>query len=382
MARRSTFGYIASISTIAVVCTLISGCALAPGMRYTETSPSDGSADTTGTFSGLTVELRSLTPREALRSSIQFDSARHRKISDDLSDFKPSAYRLGKFDVLAIAVWEHPELTMPFGEYRADEAAGHTIDDSGALFFPYVGSLKADGLTTSELRDKLAKSLSRVITNPQLNVKVMGYRSQKVYVHGAVPRPGQIAITNTPLSILDAINQSGGFQESSDQSRVELLRDGKSYLLDLSENMIGTTPASKIWLRNDDILHIPLNTENKVYVLGEVRDPQAVTSVSGKLTLVHALMRSGGINTLTAEAKSIYVIRGDGSSRIKVWHLSARNPLALAMADHFQLQPKDVVYVDATGLVSWNRVVSLVTPTVDLLSIGASASNNIKTVTQ
>ncbi|MBK9579540.1 MAG: polysaccharide biosynthesis/export family protein [Fibrobacterota bacterium] len=361
---------------------LFSGCALAPGMRYGETSPSDGTVDTTGTFSGLTVELRSLTPREALRSSIQFDSAKHRKVSDDLSEYRTSAYRLGKFDVLAIAVWEHPELTMPFGEYRADEAAGHTIDDSGALFFPYVGTIKAEGLTTSELRDKLSKSLSRVITNPQMNVKVMGYRSQKVYVHGAVPRPGQVAITNTPVSILDAINQSGGFQETSDQSRVELLRDGKNYILDLTENMIGNTPASKIWLRNEDILRVPLNTENKVYVLGEVRDPQAVTSVAGKLTLVHALMRSGGINPLTAEAKSIYVIRGEGASKIKVWHLSARNPLALAMADHFQLQPRDVVYVDATGLVSWNRVISLVTPTVDLLSVGAAASNNIKTVTQ
>ena len=359
---------------------LLSSCAFAPGMKYDPGAPEGNKVDTTGTFSGLTVELQSLTPRQAMLSNLRGDSIRRATLPEEIRAYKPGSYRLGKFDVLAIAIWEHPELTMPFGEYRTDDAAGHMIDDSGSFFFPYAGTIRAEGMTTTELREKLAARLSRVLNNPQINVKVTGFRSQHAYVNGAVGRPGKIALTNSPLSIIDAINQAGGLQGNSDPGHIELLRDGQTYVLDLSESSVGGIPTSGLWLKNFDVLRIPSTDESKVYVLGEVRDPQAVSFSTGKISLVHALMRAGGINNLTAQAKAIYVIRGENISRIKVWHLDARNPLSLAMADRFQLQPKDVIYVDATGLVSWNRVISLIAPTVDLLGNGIISTNTIKTI--
>jgi polysaccharide export outer membrane protein len=49
-----------------------------------------------------------------------------------------------------------------------------------------------------------------------------------------------------------------------------------------------------------------------------------------------------------------------------VYHLDAASPVALALAEDFELQPKDVVFVDATSLVRWSRVISLLLPTSQL----------------
>ena len=55
-----------------------------------------------------------------------------------------------------------------------------------------------------------------------------------------------------------------------------------------------------------------------------------------------------------------------------VFHLDAYNPVAMVIADRFRLHPRDVVYVDAGTLVRWNRVVSLMVPTVSALTSTAS----------
>jgi polysaccharide export outer membrane protein len=46
---------------------------------------------------------------------------------------------------------------------------------------------------------------------------------------------------------------------------------------------------------------------------------------------------------------------------MQVFHLNAQTPLTLAIAQQFPLQPNDIVYVDAAGVVRWNRVISQLT---------------------
>jgi polysaccharide export outer membrane protein len=64
---------------------------------------------------------------------------------------------------------------------------------------------------------------------------------------------------------------------------------------------------------------------------------------------------------------------------IQVFHLDSRNPLALVFGDQFQLKPNDIVFVDATGLARWNRVVSQILPTAQLLYYSTLVVHNTKT---
>ena len=53
---------------------------------------------------------------------------------------------------------------------------------------------------------------------------------------------------------------------------------------------------------------------------------------------------------------------------MEVFHLDGRNPVSMLLADRFQLQARDVVYVDAGPLVRWSRVMNLIVPTVSALT--------------
>jgi polysaccharide export outer membrane protein len=127
---------------------------------------------------------------------------------------------------------------------------------------------------------------------------------------------------------------------------------------------------SQILLQDSDVVRVASREEAKVYVLGEVDKPSALQLENGRLSLVQALADVGGLSPLSAQAKGIYVIRAQDSTDIEVYHLDARNPVALAMADRFPLRPRDVVYVDATNLARWNRVLGLLAPTLDLYYTG------------
>ena len=54
--------------------------------------------------------------------------------------------------------------------------------------------------------------------------------------------------------------------------------------------------------------------------------------------------------------------------------------MALAMAERFNLNPRDIVYVDASGLATWNRIVNLILPTVNGVYGGIGAARNIELI--
>jgi polysaccharide export outer membrane protein len=82
------------------------------------------------------------------------------------------------------------------------------------------------------------------------------------------------------------------------------------------------------------------------------------------LTLAEALASAGGVNVMNASPKDIYVIRNTSQEKIDIYQLDAKNAMALAMADRFELNPRDIVYVDASGIATWNRLLNLIMPTM------------------
>jgi len=345
---------------------LLAACT-APGMKL---NVKPGRRETTMQMDGLNIKLHSLSA-EVLRPQ------RPRELdptaAELLSDKIPS-YRIGPQDVLLVTVWDHPEITLPLGQYRQDTASGIVVDESGQLYFPHVGTFKVAGLTTSQVRDALTSRLSKVLQNPQIDVKVLAYRSQKVYVGGEVKNPAVYNVTDVPFTLAEAINRAGGFLPTADDSRLILTRGDHVWRLNFQALLTSGNRIGQILLKDGDSLQVPNNLENPVYMMGELVRPGTLPMVHGNLSLARAITETGGIQGASADARSIYVIRQAGTANtVDVFHLDSRNPTAMVLADRFPLNPRDIVYVDAGTLVRFSRVMGLLVPTVTAVTSTAIA---------
>ena len=368
---------------LAGVALVLGGCSLGPHMRMTVP---EGDAEGSAEYNGIKVVVHSIEKGDfGTGTTAAGDSSKpdFGDLAELIVDSLPSLeYRIGPLDMVQVVVWEHPELTSPMGQYQP---AGQRVTTDGTLFYPYAGEIKAAGLTAQELRTEITKRLSdKILNDPQVDVRVTGYNSLKAFVSGAVNKPGYIAFNELPMTIPAAIAGVGGFAEEADPAGMQLRRGDKVYNINYLDAFKANLPLDKILLKPDDQIFIPALTEtqkeNRVYVMGEVARTGAVNVNQGKLSLVEALASAGGLNTGSASSRLIYVIRNTSDKQIDVYHLNAKNAMALAMAERFNLNARDVVYVDASDLATWNRIMNLIVPSSAFINNGASAVRNIELI--
>lgn len=346
----------------------LAGCALSPGMGMSVPSSQVADSDVADTQVRIFAISAALIRKQLkeLRDELPVEL-------DDL----PGPYRVMPRDVLSITVWDHPELTIPAGQYRSAQEAGHLVGEDGTLFYPYVGVVEVAGLTVAEIRELLITRLAKVIESPQLDVRVAAYRSQRIHVVGEVAKPGIYPITDLPLTIAEAVHQAGGLTATADGRNITLTRDGETHVVDLLSLYERGAASKHSWLRSGDVLYVPDRMNNKVFVMGEVRRPASLLMNRGRMSLAEALGDVGGVDPITSNAGRIYVIRGADDEPM-VFHLDASNADAMLLADKFPLRPRDVVYVDAAGITRWNRVLSQIVPTIRGLRDGVLLDQDLR----
>ncbi len=350
-------------SFVAVLPFFVSGCAnMEPGMRIdVDRVPSTHSAPLPEPV------IKLITPDLIQEERLAKEQNADKRVQALFGDARP--YVIGPGDLLSILVWNHPELNIAatgaqaLTSSGAQSPAAFLVDSQGMIQFPYVGPIKVAGMTELEARSLLSKRLVESIKNPDLTLRVLAYRSKKVYIDGDVKAPGSQAIDDVPMTLLEGVSRAGGFLPTADQSQVVVARKGVSYPINVPELVRQGADLSRLMLASGDVVRVPSRDESKVYVLGEVNRPSALPMNNGKLTLAAALGEAGGLNQLSSSARQVYVIRGANQAEPVVYNLDAGSPVALAMAEGFELNPKDVVYVDAAGLARYNRIVNLILPT-------------------
>jgi polysaccharide export outer membrane protein len=304
-------------------------------------------------------------------------------VSEDLSKLvvaNPPSYTIDRGDILAITVWDHPELggTVVTAASGAAEVSsngappqGFVVDHEGRVQFPFAGTLMLAGLTEDKARDLLAAKLARYIAHPNVTLRVQAYRSKRVYIDGEVKSPGLQAINDIPMTLVEALNRAGGLLPTADQSRLVLQRGADRYRLDMRELVHKGINPGNVMLAPGDVVRVASRDESKVFVSGEVVQPRALTMHNGRLTLNEALGEAGGVSPLSGDARQVYVVR-KSTDGIRVYQLDARVSGALAMAEGFELNPKDVVYVAASPLANWHRNLSLLIPGALTAAVGVS----------
>lgn len=354
---------------------LAGGCAFAPGSHLdyqAQSAPIDALVD---------VEPITLGLVNAQRGAIPRDEALRRASEQQRQDIEAYDYRIGKGDVLSIIVYDHPELTIPAGGERSAAESGNSVHQDGAIFYPYIGRVEVEGKTLSEVRELIAQQLAEYIAEPQVEVRVAAFNSQDVQVTGEVNDPARLPITNVPMTVLDAISQVGGLTEQANWHGVQLNRDGEIRNLSLYDMLNHGELSQDLLLRGGDVLHVPDLADQRVYVMGEVGQPQALPMGRSRMSLTEALARAGSFNEAQADASGIFVIRRSPEHSDKlatVYQLDARHAAAMVLGTKFQLEPTDIVYVTTTPVGRWNRVISQMLPTVTSIYQVTRAINDVR----
>ena len=364
----------------------LAGCTIVPGLDLSVDSARVGAPHELNGF-----DLIDVTPEVVVQLNEQpipnhgVGQALNRSLlplSEDQDNVDRSpGYRIGAGDILSIIVWDHPELTNPTGEFRDPESAGRLVDVDGRIFYPYIGTLSVEGFTVAEVREIIAEKLARVVRDPQVDVRVAGFRSQRVKVTGEVRQPDVLPITDRPLTLLEAIATVGGLTERANRRFAILSRSGVDYRVDLVRIGRSGQRESEVVLQGGDVLEVPRVDDQKVFLLGAVGAQSAIEMPLGTISLAEALSQAQGLDPARADKKKVFVIRavlpssGTGqpdaaASRVPrptVYQFAFNDVAALLMSEQFQLWPRDVIYVDRTGLASYNTVIAQVLPTVSTL---------------
>lgn len=166
-------------------------------------------------------------------------------------DPRAQEYVVGPSDQLRINVWRDAELS---GEFR--------VRPDGTFTMPLVGDVVAAGHTPTQIRDELARRLTRYvkIDSPQVTVALVAVNSYRFSVAGNVEHPGMF----TPpyyVTVLEAMSMAGGPNRFAAPERAVIVRTtsggARRIPIDYDTLKNGERPEQNIVILPGDTIFVP-----------------------------------------------------------------------------------------------------------------------------
>jgi len=209
-------------------------------------------------------------------------------------------YLIGKGDVLEVSVWGVPEMSRSV-----------TVRPDGKITLPAVGDIMADRATPENLSKTIAKKMKEYIKKPIVTVSVERILNNRVYITGGgISRVFDMAKETTLLKLLSELGDLSGV----DLRRAYLSRNGKKIAQDFYSLYFDGDMSKDVTLQAEDIIFIPSNRLNLVYVMGAVNQPHNLQYFEG-MTVMDAILAAGGFTEFAKEG-SVQIVSKDKTKRI------------------------------------------------------------------
>ncbi|NNG81657.1 polysaccharide biosynthesis/export family protein [Acinetobacter sp. ANC 5378] len=286
---------------------------------------------------------------------------------------KMQNYRLSPGDVLSLQLWAYPEISTA----ATDNSNGYQIDQNGYIQFPMIGRYKAAGKSLTQVNQELRSQLARYLKTPDVIARVLSYQGQRFSVQGNVIHGGQFFLSDQPVSIYTALGLAGGVNtEKGDNTSITLVRQGQTYSLNSIELEKSGYSLHNLLIQPNDTIYVNSKENQKIYVMGESGQNQPVLLRDQGMSLSDVLGESLGLNPLSASRSKIYVVRSNTvATSTEIYHLDLTSIGDFGLANQFKMRSNDIVYVDASGLARWQRVVNQVVPFSGLVNTANNVGN-------
>ena len=268
-----------------------------------------------------------------------------------------SEYRLGSGDLIEVSVYGVEGFQYDL-----------RVNSRGLITFPFVGAVEARGMTPAELEEQIRVKLEAgLIRNPQVSVFVKEYRSQPVFVLGAVKLPGQYQVVNQ-LNLVDVIAMAGGLVPEKAAERAVVQRrfkggdtdseprttDLQTQSTDMSRGSVLEIDLQKLLeegdlslnipIRGGDVIHVPERKRDLFYVVGEVTRAGAYEIPPKNTVLVSQAITWAGGPMKTAKFNKGILVRYDGNGGRQEIAVNFKDIMEGKKSD-FQVQPNDIVFI-------------------------------------
>jgi protein involved in polysaccharide export with SLBB domain len=208
-------------------------------------------------------------------------------------------YVIGPGDELRIQVW---------GQVTSNN--NYTVDRTGNIYIPEVGTLQVAGLTFAKVQDYLKARIGRVFRNFDLNVNMGQLRSIQVFVVGQANRPGSYTISSLS-TLTNALFATGGPSLQGSMRHIQLKRSGKVVVeFDLYDLLERGDKTNDVQLLPGDVIYIP-PVGPQVAVAGSVKVPAIYELKSARETTVGDVLELAAGLTVVASNDKVRLERVD-----------------------------------------------------------------------
>lgn len=272
-----------------------------------------------------------------------------------LSFGQQATYRLQPEDVIRIVVYNNQDLVALI-----------VIGPDGNISAPFIGTIKAEGKTTTELEAELTDLYKTKLglRDPIVSVLIEGYRKIHATITGQVLQPGNFEMR--PGDTVITLYTRGGGQmrdNSSDLRRATLRRKGSNEQIpiDLFSMLTNGDMSQNYEIKDGDELVIPEEQNNRIIIIGRVPNP-GVYPWKESMTLMDAIAMGRGEIEFRSKLSAVRVTRmvpGRPGEFMQIQADLVRFMNNGESAQNIKLKPGDIVEVPDSGNINFSQVTSI-----------------------
>ena len=246
-------------------------------------------------------------------------------------------YTIGPGDVLQIRGWGMIEVQL-----------NATVDRSGEIYIPKVGTVPVAGVRYRDLNGYLKKVISKQFRNFELASTIIQTRSVQIYVVGHAARPGTYTM-NAMSTLLNALFASGGPSATGSMRTIQLKRGtAPPVLFDLYDMLLYGDKSMDRSLQDGDVIYIP-EVGPLVALLGHVKEP-AIFELRKPTSLAELVGWAGGIES-AAELKRVIVTKNVENRYTRVAEFQGDKAAIQKELSGLLLKPADIIRLFVPGAI-------------------------------